>query len=75
MLLDKIQKENDIKKISQQQLPQLAQEIREILVRKANQGAEFRLMRYNRRQCLLEGLELRLVIPVNSFIMVTDGIG
>lgn len=33
------------------------------------------LMRHNRRQCLLEGLELRLVIPVNSFIMVTDGIG
>ena len=32
-------------------------------------------MRHNRRQCLLEGLELRLVIPVNSFIMVTDGIG
>ena len=32
MLLDKIQKENDIKKISQQQLPQLAQEIREFLL-------------------------------------------
>lgn len=32
MLLDKIEKENDIKKIPQQQLPQLAQEIREFLL-------------------------------------------
>ncbi|MGN0355945.1 MAG: 1-deoxy-D-xylulose-5-phosphate synthase [Muricoprocola sp.] len=37
MVLDKIQKENDIKKISKEELPVLAQEIREFLIQKISE--------------------------------------